>query len=248
MTLKDISFDRPEDNILYDDVLLELAQHETSPEVLRLWESPQYFIVLGRTGKSAEDVYEKLARQDGIPILRRSSGGGTILQGRGCLNFTLILDKRTDPALADIRKSYSMILAKIIAVLKPLGVPAAFRPVSDLVIESSEKKFSGNAQRRARNFILHHGTILYDFDISLITRYLTIPRRMPDYRNLRSHSDFLANIGISAADIKQSFCDAFRISAIERNLLDQENRCLDNLRTKRHFQVVWESRTDKNVI
>ena len=66
----------------------------------------------------------------------------------------------------------------------------------------SEKKFSGNAQRRAKQFILHHGTVLYDFSITDIERYLAAPKNAPEYRGGRSHCDFLANISISKEDIK----------------------------------------------
>jgi lipoate---protein ligase len=238
MILKDISLEQPQDNILYDEVLLEIAQAGQSPEVLRLWESPVYFIVLGRTGKIAEDVKEQQARKDRIPISRRSSGGGTVLQGKGCLNYSLVLDKQKQPGLADIHKSYQIILNKIVAILKTLDVPAAFRPISDLVIESTEQKFSGNAQRRSRNFVLHHGTILYDFDIALIERYLKMPQQIPDYRRKRTHKDFLTNIERDATLIRKAFRDGFMSAEIETRMTEEESRNLNNSRIRANHLTV----------
>ena len=66
--------------------------------------------------------------------------------------------------------------------------------ISDLVI--GDIKFSGNAQRRLKHAILFHGTILYDFDLSLVTQYLKEPPIQPDYRNNRPHHDFIQNLPI----------------------------------------------------
>ena len=73
---------------------------------------------------------------------------------------------------------------------------AYFKPISDMATDPGEKKFSGNAQRRAKYHILHHGTILYKFDLSLISRYLNMPQEIPEYRKHRSHTDFVTNVRI----------------------------------------------------
>jgi lipoate-protein ligase A len=69
----------------------------------------------------------------------------------------------------------------------------------DLVFRG--RKVSGSAQRRGRRAILHHGTILYDFDASLATRYLKEPARQPPYRAGRRHSDFLGNLPLSRSAV-----------------------------------------------
>ncbi len=202
---KNISFAIPWENIFYDDVLLNLAEQGKIGNTLRLWESPAYFAVLGRTGKADEDLKVQLLYEDAISVLRRSSGGGTVLQGPGCLNFSFIVSKEKNYELSDLRRSYHIILEGVLALLKNLGVAAVFRPISDLALEKNEKKFSGNAQRRGRNFILHHGTILYDFDLGLISRYLSMPRDIPEYRKGRGHKDFVTNIRVSKENLVAQF-------------------------------------------
>lgn len=224
--LKDVSFLSPAENILYDDVLLNLAQQGKIGNTLRLWESPVYFIVLGRTGKAQEDVQWRTVEMDAVPVLRRSSGGGTVVQGPGCLNFTFILSKEVNPELCDLRHSYRFILQGVLALLKNLGIAAVFRPISDLALESSEKKFSGNAQYRGRNFILHHGTILYDFDLSLIARYLNMPEEIPEYRKGRGHNDFVVNIPASRMDLVREFQRAYGLSeknTFLKTTIDEQN-------------------------
>jgi len=192
-----ISLDSPLENILLDEVLLDRAEKNGAGEVLRIWESREVFVVLGRTGKIDEDVDLAAAAGDKIPVLRRTSGGGTVVQGPGCLNFSLVLSRSQRPRLNDIRKSYLEILEPVITALRNLEISAEFRPISDLVLMPDDKKFSGNAQHRGRKFVLHHGTILYDFNLGLISRYLKMPKSIPQYRRSRSHADFVANVPLS---------------------------------------------------
>ncbi len=202
---KDISFADPSENILYDDVLLSLAEEGKLGNTLRIWESPVYFVVLGRTGKVEEDLDLENLKADAVPVLRRSSGGGTVVQGAGCLNYSFVLSKETTPALNDLRGSYHIILEGVLTLLSNLNINAVFRPISDLALQNSEKKFSGNAQRRGRNFILHHGTILYDFNLGQISRYLRMPKDVPEYRKGRSHTDFVTNITSTKKDLIAQF-------------------------------------------
>lgn len=209
MQLRDHSFSKPSDNLLYDDALWHLADKENAGEFLRFWESPTYFIVLGRIGKAEIDIAEDMTRKEGIPVLRRSSGGGTVVQGPGCLNYTFVLSKNDRPQLNDLRRSYEWISAQVIDALAQCGMKAQFRPISDITT-LDDKKISGNAQRRGKNAILHHGTILYDFDLNLISRYLKMPIDMPDYRKSRPHTDFVVNCPINPEQFKKNLAQTLQ--------------------------------------
>ncbi len=213
MHRRDISFLNPQENIAYDQVLWRMAEKNNTGEYIRFWESSKIFIVMGLTGQIAFDVHEIQAREDKIPVLRRSSGGGTVLQGPGCLNYTFILSKQKHPQVNDLRGSYEWISQKIVGALHKAGVESYFRPISDLATGPDEKKFSGNAQRRGKNYILHHGTVLYGFDLSLISRYLKMPKDIPEYRKARPHTDFVTNIPLDAPMFKDYLAQAFGAEA-----------------------------------
>jgi lipoate-protein ligase A len=215
MQFRDISFPSPQENITFDEVLWRLAEKHQAGEYLRFWESSQIFVVLGRIGRAETDVNLIHTQKDNIPVLRRSSGGGTVVQGPGCLNYTLVLSKQKCPELNDLRKSYQWISAKVIEALRQAGCEAYFRPTSDIATGSGEKKFSGNAQRRGKNYILHHGTVLYNFDLSLISRYLNMPRDIPEYRKHRPHTDFVTNIPIDPRVFKDHLARIFLTSALQ---------------------------------
>ena len=211
MKAQDLSFPDPQQNLTYDDDLLLKADKAGGGEVLRFWESSRVFVVLGRTCVEEHNVYGDICRQENVPVLRRSSGGGTVVQGPGCFNFSLVLSKARHPDLVSITRSYEYILKKTISALKVCGVEAGFRPVCDLAVPSDEKKFSGNAQRRGRTHILHHGTLLYGFDLSLITRYLKLPPKMPEYRHARPHNDFITNVSLNIPQFKAALVSAWGV-------------------------------------
>jgi len=207
MIVKDISFASVEDNILYDENLFECAETGLGGETLRFWEMPSFCIVLGRVSKEPLEVKKDEAAKDDVNIVRRMSGGGTVLLGPGCLNYSLILSFADRPELKDIKKSYEYILGNICDSFQNIGIKAEFEPLSDMAIGA--RKFSGNAQWRKKKFMLHHGTILYDFPIEKTERYLKMPPEEPPYRRGRSHSEFLCNAGAKAAEIKKAIEKAF---------------------------------------
>src|SRR5262249_29049021 len=144
---------------------------------------------------------ETACRVDDVPILRRASGGGTVLLGRGCLLYSLVLSYQRSPELNDLTSSYAYILERVREALSGLLPDLEHAGTSDLSWRG--RKFSGNAQQRKRNHLLHHGTLLYDFDLGRVGRYLRMPVRQPDYRGQREHAEFLVNLPVSAAALEQ---------------------------------------------
>ena len=128
MRLLDLSFASPEDNLALDEALLhQLQTVETSGErpveTLRFWESAVPFVVLGRSLRAAEEVDLDAAARAGVPVLRRVSGGGTVVIGPGSLNFTIVLSLNRHPEHRDIRRSMQAIVTTIATAL-PVDGPA----------------------------------------------------------------------------------------------------------------------------
>ena len=199
MHFLDLTLPSPEENIALDEALL-LAAESGEGEILRFYDWPAPAVVLGSGGRIAEDVDEAACSSDAVPILRRTSGGGTVLLGPGCLVYTLVLAYQSAAELADIRASYRFILGRIAQALATNVGPIEQAGISDLV--SAGRKFSGTAQQRKRSYLLHHGTLLYDMDLSLIPRYLREPPRQPEYRAGRPHLAFVGNLPLHRDEIK----------------------------------------------
>lgn len=201
MKLFDFTSLNPAENLACDEVLLDGAEAANGPEVLRFWEPASHFVVLGYGDQAEKEANLAVCRADGIPILRRSSGGGTVLQGPGCLNYSLIL--RIDPLgpLRSIVSANRFIMERNRAAIEAVFPnEVSVRGHTDLAI--GELKFSGNAQRRKRRFLLFHGTFLLRFDLALLEKYLPLPSRQPTYRHSRSHTSFVTNLGLPAERVK----------------------------------------------
>ncbi len=208
MYLLDLTLPTLAENLALDEALLLEAEAGGS-EVLRLWEWRSPAVVLGAAGRLGDEVHGAACRADSVPIARRSSGGGTVLLGPGCLCFALVLAYTRHAALREIPTSYRYILGRLrdgfqrhrcagstqarSGALEPAGI-------SDLAL--SDRKVCGNAQQRKRYHLLHHGTLLYDFDASLVGRYLPQPARRPEYRRQRLHADFMDNLPMTADECK----------------------------------------------
>src|SRR5437764_4342941 len=127
MDFLDLTLPSAAANLALDEALLLEAEAGRGGEVLRLWEWPGPAVVLGSGCVLADDVNEEACAADGVPVLRRSSGGGTVLLGRGCLLYSLVLPYERDPALVEIQSSYRFILGRVGAAL---GAGSHARPGS----------------------------------------------------------------------------------------------------------------------
>ncbi len=205
--LLDLTLPFPAENLALDEVLLEELDERGGAPILRFWESKCPFVVLGRTSRVADDVDLVTCEKDGLPILRRASGGGTVLQGPGCLSYAFVLPLEWHPDLASIRTTNRFVLERIAVTLRQWEPTTSVRGISDLAI--GDRKISGNAQRRTRNALLLHGTILYGMRADLVARYLKHPSRQPDYRSDRPHRTFLRMLNAPPQAIKQAIASAW---------------------------------------
>jgi lipoate-protein ligase A len=197
----DRTWPSPAENLACDEALLDWCEEEGGTEVLRLWEAREHFVVLGYANHATRAVDLDACRTRAIPVLRRCSGGGTVLQGPGCLNYSLILKIEGKKPLQSISETNCYIMKRNAeAVAAVLGKSVAIEGFTDLAVNNL--KFSGNAQRRKRGFLLFHGTFLLDYDSALMEELLLLPSRQPDYRQNRSHAGFLTRLNLPMHSIK----------------------------------------------
>lgn len=223
MKILDLTFGTPEENLACDETLMKSDDFKGG--ILRFWEPQNYFVVLGYSRKWRADVNSNYCAKNDIPVLRRISGGGTVLQGPGCLNFSLILNTNGPHPLSTITKTNAYILNRHKEALQAItGRKIDVRGVSDLTIE--DMKFSGNSQRREKDRMLFQGSFLLSADLSMIEKALTIPDRQPSYRQKRSHQEFLVNIGTGVRQIKQAIAEEWKATSPLKKIPTEEIRAL----------------------
>jgi lipoate-protein ligase A len=203
--------------------------------VLRFWEPSRYFVVVGYANRAATEVNQDFCRRHDIPILRRCSGGGTVLQGPGCLNYSLILPLPDFPELAGIAETNNYILGRHQGALQELlHAPVEKQGHTDLAIGGL--KFCGNSQRRHKDSLLFHGSFLLHADIGLMEKVLPLPSHQPDYRVNRSHTDFLQNLRIPGHLLKSALAKTWAATDALQDLPMDE---IARLSQERYQQDCW---------
>ena len=238
MKLLDLTWPLPAENLAGDEALLDAAEAGENGEVLRFWESPQPFVVVGYANKVATEVNVAACEARDIPILRRCTGGGTVVQGPGCLNYALVLRIEAAGPTRSISAANHFIMERNRVAVETLlrssrreeAQTKSPAPTPDRRFDPSRLasavtarieirghtdltlaglKFSGNSQRRRRQFLLFHGTFLLNFDLPLVSELLRMPSQQPDYRQSRAHEEFLTNLNCPAEPVKSALCKSW---------------------------------------
>jgi lipoate-protein ligase A len=191
----------PDDHLVADEALLRRVDAEPAEAALRLWESPTWAVIVGKSNVIETEVNVAACQADGVPILRRISGGGAVVIGPGCLCYSLGLPIGESHRRLGVSIVTADIMQRLAAALSDDVHPLEVHGVSDLVLAG--RKVSGNSQRWLRRAVLHHGTVLYDFDLPRVARYLRFPSRQPEYRGSRGHAEFVANLPLPRDVIAQ---------------------------------------------
>lgn len=162
---------------------------EKKAEVIMLWRNAKAVIV-GKNQNTIEEIDTEYVKENDIKVIRRLTGGGAVFHDLGNVNFTVI--KRIEEGEFN---NYEKFTKPVCDFLKTLGVNAYLEGRNDILVE--DKKISGNAQASKNGMILHHGTILYNADMSYLQKALlpkdrivssrAVPSRRREVTNIASH-------------------------------------------------------------
>jgi lipoate-protein ligase A len=194
MLCLDLTSSSVAEDLALDEACLIEADRCDGPAVLRFWEPRRYAVVMGASRSIRDDVLVAACCADGVPIWRRSSGGGTVVVGPGALNVAVILPQSTAPGLWAVDAAHRYVLERLAGSLRSAGQPVTIEGLGDLVIGG--RKCGGSAQRRLKHWFMVHCSILYEMPIERLARYLALPERQPAYRLRRGHEDFLSNLPV----------------------------------------------------
>jgi lipoate---protein ligase len=145
-------------------------------------------IVMGISGQTDELICSETLNKNPIPIIRRFSGGGTVVVDENTLFITIICQS----AALTIPPFPRSIMEWTAQLYHPFLKEKNFLVrENDYVFGSL--KWGGNAQAIKKDRWLHHSSLLWNYDAKLMN-YLKIPIRMPQYREARPHNDFLCKL------------------------------------------------------
>lgn len=154
-------------------------------DIFMLWRASRS-VLIGKNQNSLAEINYDYVKENNIDVVRRLSGGGTVFCDLGNTNFAFIVTDNT--AFSDFRR----FTRPILEVLQSLGVNAEFSGRNDLTIEG--KKFSGNAQYKYKNRLLHHGTLLFSSDLSDLVKSINPPKIKYESKGISSIKSRVTNI------------------------------------------------------
>jgi lipoate-protein ligase A len=121
--------------------------------------------------------------------------------------YGVLLSVKRRPECHSIDAAHRLVMSRLLSAVTPFVEDARFEGVCDLTVGG--RKFSGNSLRCKRHHVLYHGTLLYRFDLEMLETLLLHPAREPDYRNRRSHDEFVRNVDIDPQKFRSALRSAW---------------------------------------
>lgn len=234
----------PADHLALDEAVLMREASESDRlqpwEVLRVWEFSQPVVVAGRSSRIREEIDVDYCQAMKMPILRRCTGGASVVAGPGCLMYSVVLDHAVHEGLRKIDAAHHYVMSRVLAAVQQQIPSASLQGICDLTWQNC--KCSGNSLRVTRDRILYHGTVLYNFDLGMLSRCLLKAPRQPDYRAGRDHATFVTNVPLDSIRLAEHLVDKFEVTDhVDAALLRSE---VLKLREQRYDVQKWHFRIE----
>lgn len=210
----------------------ELAKKDN---VFMLWIN-QPCIVVGKNQNTREEIDQHYCDENDIKIVRRISGGGAVYHDYNNLNYTIISNEDDE---ADF--NFKSLSQPVIDTLAEMGVKAEFKGRNDLQI--GDQKFCGNAQYIKGKRIMHHGCIMFDVDLSVLTKALTVSKDKYESKGKKSVRARVTNIKPHLEDQTLTVKDFMNTL---RNFMDKKYHMEEYVLTEEDEKKVLAIKAEKN--
>ena len=227
----------PHRNLALEQFVFDRLERKHSYFIL--WQN-RSAVIVGKHQNTREEINAGFVKENNIDVVRRLSGGGAVYHDLGNLNFTFITDADKNGGM-----DFSVFCEPICGALHALGAPVEISGRNDMTVEG--KKFSGNAQYIKEGRVMHHGTILYDSDLLMLSKVLKPGEDKIESRGIKSVQSRVTNIrpymkndmGVAEfwAAIRIYMTGAFDMK--ELNLSPEQNTEVEELRERVYSQWSW---------
>ncbi len=200
-----------------DDQILRKCQANVA---LSVWNPDKTMVVLGSSNQLATEVCEDNCKNDGVEILRRYGGGGTVVLYSGCVVLSLGIWVKKHFHNDFYFQLLNQAIIQVLKMKTGSDIDFSQNGISDIV--SNNRKFCGTSLFRSRNYLLYQASIICDLNLDIIDRYIKHPSKEPEYRAQRSHKDFLVGLssldpGLTVDSVSHAMSNQFT-SEVERQL------------------------------
>ncbi len=208
--------------------------------LIRVWRFGKPTVILGRSSKIDEEVDRAWCRNRGMDVLRRCTGGASVVGGPGCLMYSVVVGVPANGGLRNIDAAHDYVMQRVLAAVCEQLAEAERSGICDLTLNG--RKFSGNSLRVARHHLLYHGTLLLDSDLDLIAKCLAFAPRQPEYRAGRDHRDFICNVALDEHLLVESLAKNFGVQGRSTGLEKRIEVIAEELLISRYDRRDWHER------
>ena len=229
-------------NLASEEYLLK----QTDKYYIYLWVNDRAVIV-GTNQNAIQEVNLAYTEKNGVKVVRRLTGGGTVYHDKGNICYTVIAPYNQE------EEHYKKFTAPIIEYLNELGVNATFSGRNDITIDG--KKISGNAQTVFKDRIMHHGTILFDTDSSELASCLNPSKIKMQSKGIKSVRARVTNVidylpkKITANEFKEGLKNKFVKTCVPYEFSNADLTAINRLVDEKYSKYSWNigrSPTGKN--
>lgn len=220
----------PAYNLAFEEYVLA---NRTTGNILILWQNANA-VIIGRNQNTLQEIDSSFVAANDIRVIRRNTGGGAVYHDLGNLNYSFITDDTAD------RKGFA---EPVVKALQGLGLDACASGRNDILVNGL--KVSGTAQQISKGRILHHGTLLFDSDSSMIAGALTPDPTKFQSKSVKSVRSRVGNIRAQLSRdmdlqafwrfLEESLADALT----HTSLTDAELAAVEQLKAEKYDTWEW---------
>jgi len=154
------------------EAVAEAVHRGLSPNTLILVQPAAPYACIGYHQDLDKEIDLEFTEAEGLPVIRRSQGGGATYLDSGQVFYQLI-SRDSEAVPRNVDRLFEKVLGVTVEGYRRLGVPAEYKPFNDVVVGG--RKISGNGAGMHESASILVGNYIMDLNYPLMARVLRVP-------------------------------------------------------------------------
>jgi len=157
------------------EAVMDAVEKKESEATVLFWRPKSQAVYIGFHQLAHQDIDIPACRDAGIPVIRRTLGGGTGYCDRNQVIYNIIFREDGSFVGRGPEAVYIHVLRGLIEALDILGISRCSIDKERFGVHASSRKISGSGQLTDKGVVNSSGSFLVDFDFQMMKRCLRDP-------------------------------------------------------------------------